>query len=521
MEPHSHPCHHQHQHQRRLQRELVPLVELNGDDQDDLPSYRDAYQPRRSRLVRFIVVAWPFCLLTVGTSLPLHFYFGMPSTLYLFLTSSLLALPCIVHYKWSRQPVEEKSASFGLPEENSLSRRTKSLWKRWSTERFQNWLAPAALAATALWSILVWSSLLNLLSQACFQLHSPSPAPQWRQPGTVYIAANLYNSAEVLPEFSNSLMDLTSMLGRDNVYVSIYESNSSDDTCKLLEGLRHRLDAAGINNSVRCDTTPGREQLYILQRRIEYLARVRNEALRGLDLFDQVSGSKRLSKVLWLNDIYFDPRDAIELLNTRQGQYDQTCALDMKPLGFYDTWVSRDVSRTRLRPLWPYFDRPDDIESLRRGEPILVDSCWNGMTAFDASWFSTKAQHNLSLPDAGRQKAASWDAKYPIRFRAVPEGACVVSECLLSSFDQHLLLAPERRPNIFINPAVVVAYDRETFWWHQVWSKWWPVKVWSFLWQDIVSYRLFWWVGDWGRKPAWCAANFASGWAPFVPKLAS
>ena len=53
----------------------------------------------------------------------------------------------------------------------------------------------------------------------------------------IFIAANFYNNHEVLPYWTNTLLDVISYLGPDNVAVSIVESNSDDQTPELLRHL--------------------------------------------------------------------------------------------------------------------------------------------------------------------------------------------------------------------------------------------------------------------------------------------
>lgn len=111
------------------------------------------------------------------------------------------------------------------------------------------------------------------------------------------------------------------------------------------------------------------------------------------------------------------------------------------------SWVMRDLEGTRPTPLWPYFKREQDISSLRKGDIIPVNSCWNGMTAFDAKWFLPNSNHGTN----STQKPGVDDG--PIRFRAHPQ--CLVSECLLTSYDIHV--RSKQHPTIFVNPKAVAS----------------------------------------------------------------
>ncbi|KAI5286340.1 hypothetical protein KEM52_002034, partial [Ascosphaera acerosa] len=62
----------------------------------------------------------------------------------------------------------------------------------------------------------------------------------------VFISATHWNSAAVLQShWSAALLDLVRVLGPDNVYVSIYESGSWDNSKDLLRQLRKQLNALG------------------------------------------------------------------------------------------------------------------------------------------------------------------------------------------------------------------------------------------------------------------------------------
>ncbi len=72
--------------------------------------------------------------------------------------------------------------------------------------------------------------------------------------------------------------------------------------------------------------------------RIRFLANVRNIAMQPL--LDPVNASdNKFSHVLWINDIVYTTEDALKLLETNDGRYDQACAMDFIGNGFYDTWV--------------------------------------------------------------------------------------------------------------------------------------------------------------------------------------
>lgn len=135
----------------------------------------------------------------------------------------------------------------------------------------------------------------------------------------VYIASMHFNNGKVIREHWNSaVLGLTEVLGPENVFVSVYESGSWDDTKpRLLElqrelatrGVPHRVEVSDtthkdeMNNEDKgegwIDTPRGRREL----RRIPYLARLRNKTLK--DLFELSEKGQTFDKVLFLNDVIF------------------------------------------------------------------------------------------------------------------------------------------------------------------------------------------------------------------------
>jgi len=60
-----------------------------------------------------------------------------------------------------------------------------------------------------------------------------------------FLAINFYNNAPVIPSFTNQLLHLVEHLGRDNVYISMVENDSQDDTKLLLWKFTQRLSRKG------------------------------------------------------------------------------------------------------------------------------------------------------------------------------------------------------------------------------------------------------------------------------------
>lgn len=123
---------------------------------------------------------------------------------------------------------------------------------------------------------------------------------------TYFIASNLYNSAAVLPSWTREMKALIKHLGPDNVFVSIYESNSQDDTKRLLRSFDDDLLQMGVKRSIKTEDTPGRTQGWSLggHQRVQYMAEVRNKAIQPLA--SGHTNGRPFNKILFFNDVYFD-----------------------------------------------------------------------------------------------------------------------------------------------------------------------------------------------------------------------
>jgi hypothetical protein len=134
------------------------------------------------------------------------------------------------------------------------------------------------------------------------QAFSNDPYEQ-SQNQTFFIAVDMYNSEHLFPSFSQSLLTLAERLGKSNVFVSIYESNSKDSTKQHLLRLQSEFGLRGISNQIRMIDNSRREELDRIQR----LAMVRNEALRPIHDGIDALNNQTFSKLIWLNDILFRP----------------------------------------------------------------------------------------------------------------------------------------------------------------------------------------------------------------------
>ncbi|KAL2871990.1 glycosyltransferase family 69 protein [Aspergillus lucknowensis] len=294
----------------------------------------------------------------------------------------------------------------------------------------------------------------------------------------IFIAASLYDPAGELARgsWASSLLQLITLLGEDNVFLSIYENDSGDEGRRALQDLDARvpcnksiiyesLDLEGLPKIV---TPDGMQRV----KRITYLAEARNRALHPLDR----ATTGRFDKLLYLNDVAFDPVDALQLLfSTNAAPYRAACAVDfINPFKFYDTYATRDAAGYSMGlPFFPWFSDAGSGQSRRAvlagKDAVPVRSCWGGMVAFDARLF----QNNTEIAAPPRGVAAGGSIQPPARFRALNDTDLFwdASECCLIHAD--IQASPrtetetdrEKETGIYLNPFVRVAYDTRTLSW--------------------------------------------------------
>lgn len=283
----------------------------------------------------------------------------------------------------------------------------------------------------------------------------------------VFIAASLYDRDGELArgQWGLQLLALVDLLGQQNVFVSIYENDGGDEGHNALRQLEQQITSPKSivfedhldPKDLSSVTIPGGEKRI---KRIEYLAQVRNKALKPL----ADDPETRYDKLLYLNDILFDPLDALQLLFSTNAdeagvsQYRAACAVDFdNPFKFYDTYATRDLQGYSMGlPFYPWFSTAGHGDSrkdvLQNKDAVRVRSCWGGMVAFDAKYFQSPPPTRTT----------------PVRFRAGQDLFWEASECCLIHAD---IQDPQTNPDeitdtgIYVNPYVRVAYDRRTLSW--------------------------------------------------------
>jgi hypothetical protein len=249
-------------------------------------------------------------------------------------------------------------------------------------------------------------------------------------------------------------------------------------------------------NTLPHTTLPnGEERL----KRIAFLAEVRNRALAPID-----DNGVRFDKILFLNDVIFDPIDAIQLLfstnidSNGRTNYAGACAVDfINAFKFYDRFatVGYDVELTGI-PFFPWFTSAGEATSrndvLSQTDAVRVRSCWGGMVAYEAMWF----QHNASMDrpvalNASATLTTTVDSEVirtsPLKFRYATETFWESSECCLINADLQYRQSGRALPSdnrIFMNPYIRVAYDERTLSWLSLTRR--PERLYSWI-HDILN----------------------------------
>ncbi|KAG4431469.1 hypothetical protein IFR05_013041, partial [Cadophora sp. M221] len=257
--------------------------------------------------------------------------------------------------------------------------------------------------------LLVLLLLVQLLFNASYD---PSTAPGFSLAAsaneTVFIAANILDGELVTGAWGQSLVALVEEIGRERVFVSVY--GGPRGALRELEGMLRRGNGEGegkgeVEMRIVSEEDEGLDmadmQRTILPtgekrvKRIAWLAEVRNKLLEplyaSLDLdsksqlnrnpnFNKTSRflSKHdtqltFSKLLFINDVYFTPSDALRLLWGTNldadgiARYKAVCAADfVSSWKFYDTFATRDAEGYSIGvPIYPWFANEGEARSRR------------------------------------------------------------------------------------------------------------------------------------------------------------
>ncbi|KAK9430874.1 cryptococcal mannosyltransferase 1-domain-containing protein [Lipomyces doorenjongii] len=318
-----------------------------------------------------------------------------------------------------------------------------------------------------------------------------------------FIAANFYNNNDILPSWIAEIVKLIDVLGSDNVYVSLAENDSQDNTASSLLQFSQYLHHKGVQYSL--NITSGLRPLPIhdpwvdTQARISYMTTVRNIALAPLEDVSSTPLGDRIKHVIFLNDVIHRHTDVLKLLDAvkyRQGTESapvvMACGMDMQTATLYDQWADRDKCGNGINGMYPFFTAPDDRQAVRRGGLVDVGTCWNGIVVMSAGPFlSPPRTYDLVKDEADDEDSLSTPAHtttklvWPLRFPSPPK--CAISECTLlplALLNSYLLTSGgEVRPRIVMDTSVVVAYEYK-WWWYYAYFLRTPIVS---VWVDVVE----------------------------------
>jgi len=190
----------------------------------------------------------------------------------------------------------------------------------------------------------------------------------------------------------------------------------------------------------------------------------------------------------------------IELLRTRDSEWDMVCGLDLSFWGLYDAWVTRDRLGHLVSSVWPYLIEETGREAVIAEDPAPVFTCWNGIVAIKADPFlPVELRHPRRLaatpfteqlpkthPAYPRPESQTPAIAPPVYFRASANGECFSSESFNLPYD---LRRQFNMTRIYINPRVIVGYDWSHYIWYKYITRHWLVKWWMQTWEKETDLR--------------------------------
>ncbi|ORY89452.1 cryptococcal mannosyltransferase 1-domain-containing protein [Leucosporidium creatinivorum] len=272
-----------------------------------------------------------------------------------------------------------------------------------------------------------------------------------------FFAINLYNSFDIIPDLFSNMFKVSAILGYHNVFVSVYENGSSDQTKALLRIFDALCRSVGLRVVIRTSLrTRG-----AFHHRIEYLAEVRNAALAPLQELRDAEG-ELFHSIIFMNDVLPCVDDLLELVwQSRRQNAGITCGSDYifhdevgQPV-FYDNWVARDMNGTALEnaPFEAVFRDVESAHRFQRHLPVQVQSCWNGIAVLDPAplYAHPHVRFRMAKLSAGECSASEcslicndyWNAGY---------GRIIMISRVKLAYDKQVwdIIHPERRNLTYI-----------------------------------------------------------------------
>lgn len=193
------------------------------------------------------------------------------------------------------------------------------------SRRLAPYFRATSLRILSVWRLLLFAFVTWTLFDTLLIHHRLDAAAQTyskpQSPVRVYIASLHWNNERILRDsWNQGLLDLISVLGPSNVFVSLYESGSRDGSKDAIGELDKALGVMGVPRNITLDKTthadamaspplePGNGWVEtprgrIELRRISYLARLRNMSLQPLK--EMARSGIEFEYILFLGDVVF------------------------------------------------------------------------------------------------------------------------------------------------------------------------------------------------------------------------
>lgn len=170
--------------------------------------------------------------------------------------------------------------------------------------------------------IVAWTGLEVLFVHHRLAAVEQTQRPAPRRDERIYIASMHWNNEAILrSHWNDAVVQVAKTWGPENVFVSVYESGSWDDSKGALRQLDRELDRLGVPRNITLSETTHKDEIESPPtkegwidtprnkrelRRVPYLARLRNLTLKPLE--DLARQGVTFDKVLFLNDVIFTVR---------------------------------------------------------------------------------------------------------------------------------------------------------------------------------------------------------------------
>jgi hypothetical protein len=388
---------------------------------------------------------------------------------------------------------KRRRRSFLLPSNGSSSSSPRA--SRQGAAQLLLWLSGALLS---LWA---YTKGLSSPFPTASSLVASSPTLQAHRArnASYFIAASFWNNDEVLDSWTAQTLELIDVLGRPNVYVSLTENDSEDNTASKLLHFGRELTRRGVAHSVNITTDlrgdPPENPWHSIRHRMGYMANLRNGALEPLGQLN-----RRFENVVLLNDVVYHHTDVLKLVAavggddvnvngahaTRPGKRRMACSIDMDGATLYDTWVLRDRCGRTASGFWPFFASERDRRAVREQRVLEVGTCWNGIVVLDG---------DMLLEPPLRSSDAGWDAD-TLRFQQPPE--CIISECMLLPL---AITNVTGGAPVVMDPSVIVGYSVKWWRYYALWLRMPVVRLWMKLFEE--GYWGLWWRLGMGNGLRW------------------